>query len=54
MKEILLENWAMLALGLLTFVDLIVSLTPSKKDDEWAGYIRIVLNAITGRKRKKK
>jgi len=54
MTEILLENWAVVALGLLAFVDIIVSLTPSTKDDEWAGYIRIILNAISGKKRKSK
>lgn len=52
MSDILIENWAVLALSLLAFIDVIVSLTPSKKDDQWAGYIRIILNAITGKRKK--
>lgn len=53
--EWIFENWAPLLLAALAFVDVIVSLTPSKKDDVVLGYFRLIINAITGvNKRKKK
>jgi len=52
--EYFLENWAALILGALAFIDVIVSLTPSKKDDQILGYFRLVINAIIGSGKKKK
>jgi hypothetical protein len=52
--EYILENWAALLLAALAFVDVIVSLTPSKKDDQILGYFRLVINAITGANKRKK
>jgi len=46
--EYILENWATLLLAALAFIDVIVSLTPTKKDDQILGYFRLVINAITG------
>jgi hypothetical protein len=50
MIDFILENWAVLVLGLLAFIDLIVSLTPSTKDDQVVGYIRVIIETITNRK----
>lgn len=52
MLDFLAENWAELALAVLALVDVIVSLTPSKEDDKWAGYFRIILVAVTSDKKK--
>lgn len=52
--DILINSWAEILLGLIAFVDIIVSLTPTKKDDRILGYIRIVINALAGKRRKKK
>tara|TARA_R110000765_G_scaffold20007_4_gene52137 strand:+ start:936 stop:1100 length:165 start_codon:yes stop_codon:yes gene_type:complete len=52
--EILLANWSLVLLGLIAFLDIIVSLTPSKKDDKVVGYLKILVNAFAGRKKRKK
>ena len=52
--EYIFENWAALLLAALAFVDVIVSLTPSKKDDVVLGYFRLIILAITGTKKKSK
>lgn len=52
--EILLANWSLILLGLIAFLDIIVSLTPSKKDDKVVGYLKILVNAFAGRKKRKK
>lgn len=52
--EILLSNWAEIVLALIVVADIIVSATPSKKDDQILGYIRIIVNALTARGRKKR
>ena len=54
MNEIIIANWAVILLGLIAFLDIIVSLTPSTKDDKVVGYLKIIINALTSRKRKKK
>ena len=54
MIDLLLDNWAVIALSLLAFVDVIVSLTPSQKDDQFVGYIRIIIETISGRSKRKK
>lgn len=54
MLDFIAVNWAELALALLALVDVVVSLTPSKEDDKWAGYFRIILEAMTGKKSDKK
>ena len=51
--EYILENWAALLLAALAFIDVIVSLTPTKKDDQILGYFRLVINAITGANKNK-
>ena len=54
MGEFITENWAVLALGLCAFADIVVSMTPTKKDDRALGYIRAIFNVLTGAKRKNK
>ena len=54
MGEFITENWAVLALGLFAFADIVVSMTPTKKDDRALGYIRAIFNVLTGAKRKAK
>jgi len=54
MIEILTENWSLVLLGLVAFLDIVVSLTPSKKDDKVLGYFKVILSAFTARKRRKK
>jgi len=54
MFDLILNNWALVALGLLAFLDIIVSLTPSKKDDQIVGYLRIIIETISGRRKRKK
>lgn len=53
MLDIFLAHWAELALALIALLDIVVSLTPSKKDDKILGYLRIVLDAFTSRKKRK-
>lgn len=53
MWEFIAENWAELALALITFVDVIVSMTPSKVDDRWAGYLRLLIQAMASNEKKK-
>lgn len=48
MLDFIAENWAELALAVLALVDVIVSITPSKVDDRWAGYFRLLLEAMAG------
>lgn len=52
--ELLLEHWTALALGLITFLDLIVSITPTKRDDQVLGYFRVIIEALSSRKKRKK
>lgn len=44
----ILENWAQLLLAAALFIDVVVSITPTKKDDAAWGYLRLVINALTG------
>lgn len=53
MLEFILEHWAELALALLALVDVVVSLTPTKVDDRWAGYFRLLLVSVTSTEKKK-
>lgn len=53
MYDFIVSNWAALLLALVTFGDVIVSLTPTKADDRLLGYFRLLVNAITSDKRKK-
>jgi hypothetical protein len=50
--ELILENWAMLALAVLAALDVYVSLTPSKRDDQVVGYLRIIIQTISGKSKK--
>jgi hypothetical protein len=52
--ELILENWAMLALAVLAALDVYVSLTPSKRDDQVVGYLRIIIQTISGKSKKTK
>jgi len=52
MADFIVENWAALLLALITFGDVIVSLTPTKADDRLLGYFRLLVNAITSDKKK--
>lgn len=51
--DIFLTYWAEILLGLITFLDIVVSLTPSKKDDQILGYFRIIIQALSGRGKKR-
>jgi len=53
MIDILIANWSLVLLGLVAFLDIVVSLTPTKKDDQILGYFKILINAFTRRKQRK-
>jgi len=52
--DLLLENWAALALALLGALDVFVSLTPSKADDRIVGYLRVIITTISGKLNRQK
>jgi len=52
--DLILQNWAVIALALLGALDVYVSLTPSKKDDQIVGYLRIIIQTISGKNKLKK
>lgn len=52
--ELILENWAVLALAILGALDVFVSLTPSKTDDRVVGYLRVIITTISGKSKNKK
>jgi uncharacterized membrane protein len=52
--DIILSNWAEILLGIIAVADIIVSATPSTKDDKVLGYFRVVVNALSGRNKRKK
>jgi len=54
MSEILLNNWPEIALAVLFVADLIVSLTPSKSDDRFVGYIKLLVQAVANDRDDKK
>jgi len=54
MWEFITNNVAEILLGLVAFADIIVSLTPSKRDDAYLGYFRLLLNAILNNNNKEK
>jgi hypothetical protein len=47
--DIILQNWAELLLALIAFLDVVVSLTPTQKDDRFLGYLRTITLAFTKR-----
>lgn len=51
MADFIFENWAALLLALIAFADVVVSITPTKKDDAVLGYFRLLVNAITADKK---
>ena len=51
--DIFIEHWAELLLALIAFLDIVVSLTPSPKDDKFLGYFRVIVNAFAGKRKKK-
>ena len=50
--ELITNNWAFVLLALLAAADAIVSLTPSKKDDQIVGYLRVIIQTISGKRKK--
>ncbi len=50
--ELITDNWAFVLLALLAAADAIVSLTPSKKDDQIVGYLRVIIQTISGKRKK--
>jgi len=50
----ILENWATLLLSLAVFIDVIVRVSPSKSDDKVWNFLRVIIDAVTGSKRKTK
>jgi len=52
MTQIFLDNWAAIALALITAADVVVSMTPTKKDDQIVGYLRIIFTTIGGKRKK--
>ena len=51
--DILLDNWAAIALAILAAVVVIVSFTPSKRDDQIVGYLSIIVRTISGKNKNK-
>jgi len=52
--EFIIENWAVLLIGVLAFLKIIVNLTPTTKDNQIFGYLDVLITAITGDRRKQK
>tara|TARA_R100001377_G_scaffold75460_1_gene52024 strand:- start:230 stop:430 length:201 start_codon:yes stop_codon:yes gene_type:complete len=52
--EFIIENWAVLLIGVLAFLKIIVNLTPTTKDNQIFGYLDVLITAITGDRRKRK
>ncbi|QDP64142.1 MAG: hypothetical protein Unbinned2250contig1000_1, partial [Prokaryotic dsDNA virus sp.] len=50
--EFIIENWAVLLIGVLAFLKIIVNLTPTTKDNQIFGYLDVLITAITGDRRK--
>ena len=50
--ELITENWAFVLLALLAAADAIVSLTPSQRDDQIVGYLRVIIQTISGKNKK--
>lgn len=46
MMEFILNNWAELLIGLMTFVKVVVNLTPTEKDNQIFGYLDSLINMI--------
>ena len=51
--DLILENWAEIALALLAAVEIYVVASPSKVDDRWVGYLSLVIRTISGKTKKK-
>lgn len=52
--EFILNNWTSIALALLVAADAIVSITPSKADDKFVGYLKLLVSAIHQDNKRKK
>ena len=46
MNDFLLNNWAELILGLMAFVKVVITLTPTEKDNQIFGYLDSLINMI--------
>lgn len=55
MWEFLTDNFFVIFSAALVFADVVVSITPTKRDDVALGYIRAIFGALfgTGKRRKK-
>jgi len=51
-KSIIVENWGILSLGLMSFIEIIVRLTPSEKDNSIFNFVSKILNALVPNRRK--
>lgn len=52
MKDFILENWQVLLFGLLGFAEVVVRLTPTKKDDGVIEWIYKLLSVIIPNRKK--
>ncbi|QDP46917.1 MAG: hypothetical protein Unbinned1529contig1001_32 [Prokaryotic dsDNA virus sp.] len=54
LMDFIIENWAALLIAAMAFVKVVVNLTPTESDNAVFGYVDLLINAITGDRRKKK
>lgn len=50
--DFLTNNWSVILLALIGAADVIVSLTPSKKDDRYVGYLRAIVTTLSNKQKK--
>ncbi len=53
LMDFIIENWAALLIAAMAFVKVVVNLTPTESDNAVFGYVDLLINAITGDRRKK-
>jgi len=51
-KGVIIDNWGILSLGLLSFLEIIVRITPSEKDNSIFNFVSRILNAVIPNLRK--
>ena len=54
MLDFIIENWAVLLLGVMAFLKIVVNITPTTTDNQIFGYLDMLITAITGDRRKNK
>lgn len=52
MLDFIKENWVALLFGLLGFTEIVVRLTPTKKDDSIFNFVKKIIDAILPNNRK--